>query len=126
MTISVDRPGEISSVRMLRNSTVTHLQDGDQRNVELKIVSRGAKTVTVEVPNSNYLPAGPYMLFVHRVKPEWRDRIPAVEILHRVFEPPRAPARTQQSQQGRDPALLDLVARVHEVDAALERVLGRL
>lgn len=65
MTISVDRPSEISSVRMLRNSTVTHLQDGDQRNVELKIVSRAAKTVTVEVPNSNYLPAGPYMLFVH-------------------------------------------------------------
>ena len=65
MTIRVDRPGDISSVRMLRNSTVTHLQDGDQRNVELRIVRKTQNAVTVEVPNSNYLPAGPYMLFVH-------------------------------------------------------------
>ena len=60
------RPAERNlSVRMVRNPTVTHLQDGDQRNVELKVVKTLKDAVQVEVPSSNYLPPGPYMLFAH-------------------------------------------------------------
>ncbi|HUR75712.1 MAG TPA: galactose oxidase-like domain-containing protein [Sporichthya sp.] len=65
LTVKVDRPADISSVVLVRNPSVTHLQDGDQRNVVLEIVGRTAKAVQVKVPDNNYLPAGPYMLFAN-------------------------------------------------------------
>lgn len=51
---------------MLRNTSITHLVDGDQRNVELPIVARDANSVQVQIPASTVLPPGPYMLFAHR------------------------------------------------------------
>ncbi|MGQ0465310.1 MAG: galactose oxidase-like domain-containing protein [Sporichthyaceae bacterium] len=65
LTVNVDRAADIATMVLVRNPSVTHLFDADQRSVELKIVKRTAKTVTVEVPGTNLLPAGPYMLFAN-------------------------------------------------------------
>jgi hypothetical protein len=58
---------DIESVVMVRNPSITHLIDGDQRNVELKIIKRSGRMVTVAgPPNGAVAPAGPYLLFVNR------------------------------------------------------------
>lgn len=88
LTVKVDRPAEVSSVRMLRNTSLTHLVDGDQRNVELEVVGRTAKAVKVAVPGSTYLPPGPYMLFAH-VDSE-KGEIPSVS--RQVFVDAKLPA----------------------------------
>ncbi len=57
---------KISSVTLVRNPSVTHLVDGDQRVVELKVLSRSGNKLTVAMaPNGNVVPPGPYMLFVN-------------------------------------------------------------
>lgn len=74
--IEVDSPSAISSVRMFRNTTATHLVDSDQRAVDLRIVGRTADSVTVAVPGREVLPPGPYMLFANRTSE--RGEIPSV------------------------------------------------
>ncbi|MEA2468969.1 MAG: hypothetical protein QOJ57_3095, partial [Thermoleophilaceae bacterium] len=66
-SIDVDVPAsEVESVVLVRNPTLTHLVDGDQRNVELPIVGRSGHRVTVSTPpDGNVAPPGPYMLFVN-------------------------------------------------------------
>jgi hypothetical protein len=66
-SIDVDVPAsEVKSVVLVRNPTLTHLVDGDQRNVELPIVGRSGHRVTVAAPpDGNVAPPGPYMLFVN-------------------------------------------------------------
>ena len=66
-SIDVDVPAkEVESVVLVRNPTLTHLVDGDQRNVELPIVARSGHRVTVaSPPDGNVAPPGPYMLFVN-------------------------------------------------------------
>ena len=66
-SIDVDVPAsEVKSVVVVRNPTLTHLVDGDQRNVELPIVARSGHRVTVAAPpDGNVAPPGPYMLFVN-------------------------------------------------------------
>ncbi|GAC1326926.1 MAG: hypothetical protein NVSMB17_00240 [Candidatus Dormibacteria bacterium] len=60
---SPDAP-TIQSVVLSRNTALTHLVDGDQRTIDLPIVSRTADTVTViSPPTSAVAPAGPYLLF---------------------------------------------------------------
>ncbi|HKN89991.1 MAG TPA: galactose oxidase-like domain-containing protein [Acidimicrobiia bacterium] len=61
---------------MVRNLSVTHLVDGDQRTVDVPVVSRTADSVTVRVPGNTVLPPGPYMLFVNRSTPQ--GEIPSV------------------------------------------------
>ena len=57
----------VDSVVLVRNPSVTHIVDGDQRNVELPIVGRSGNRVFVRrPPNANIAPPGPYMLFVNR------------------------------------------------------------
>lgn len=54
----------IQSVVLSRNTAITHLVDGDQRTVELPIISRTADTITVTSPPTRAVaPAGPYLLF---------------------------------------------------------------
>lgn len=66
VTLGVDDPSRVASVVVVRNPAITHLHDNDQRTVELKVVGRTARTVTVEVPKAAaVLPPGPYMLFVN-------------------------------------------------------------
>ncbi|HEX3829868.1 MAG TPA: galactose oxidase-like domain-containing protein [Sporichthyaceae bacterium] len=45
VTVEVEKPGDISSIRLVRNGSYTHLINGDQRTVELNIVKRDAKSV---------------------------------------------------------------------------------
>jgi hypothetical protein len=57
----------IDSVVLVRNPSVTHLVDADQRNVVLKVLSRQGSTLRVAAPpNGAVAPPGPYMLFVNR------------------------------------------------------------
>jgi hypothetical protein len=66
MTLTVDSPTRVTSVRLVRNTSLTHLIDGDQRSVVLDVVERRGNRITVRVPGRNVLPAGPYMLFANR------------------------------------------------------------
>jgi LPXTG-motif cell wall-anchored protein len=51
----------------VRNASITHLTDADQRTVELPIVSKSGGNVKVSVTdNKAVLPAGPYMLFINK------------------------------------------------------------
>jgi hypothetical protein len=101
LTVKVDRPGDISSIRLYRNPSQTHLVDGDQRNVELKIVGRTANAVQVEVPGSNYLPPGPYFLFAHTMSDS--GEIPSVA--RQVFVDSKPPATVVQAMMTRQIAL---------------------
>ncbi len=57
---------EIDSVRLVRNTAITHVIDADQRQVVLPVVKRAGQTLTVKSPPSgDVAPAGPYMLFVN-------------------------------------------------------------
>jgi hypothetical protein len=65
LTISTPQAASVDKVMLVRNTALTHLIDGDQRSVELPVVSRTDDTVTVQVPSSdNVVPPGPYMLFI--------------------------------------------------------------
>jgi hypothetical protein len=66
MTIAVDSPSKITSVRLVRNTALTHLVDSDQRTVDLRIVKRSGNDLTLAVPDANVLTPGPYMLFANR------------------------------------------------------------
>src|SRR3954447_3641186 len=60
------RASRVKSVMLVRNPTLTHLVDGDQRSVQLPIVRRSRHRVVVKAPPSgNVAPPGPYMLFVN-------------------------------------------------------------
>ena len=51
----------------MRNPSVTHLVDADQRNVVLKVLSRHGNTLRLAAPpKAAVAPPGPYMLFVNR------------------------------------------------------------
>ncbi|HVE63715.1 MAG TPA: galactose oxidase-like domain-containing protein [Mycobacteriales bacterium] len=67
ITVAVTDAPSVKSVVVVRNTALTHLVDADQRTVELPIVARTAKSVTVLAPPSSAVaPAGPYMLFANR------------------------------------------------------------
>ncbi len=56
----------IGKVVLVRDPSVTHLEDADQRTVELKISSNQGGAITAAVPGAAVLPPGPYMLFIER------------------------------------------------------------
>lgn len=107
MTIKVDSPSEISSVRMVRNSTLTHLVDGDQRNVVLKVVKRAGNKLTVAVPDANVVPPGPYWLFANRKHA--KGEIPSVSRQVTVGYGGKA-ARSASAPDSQGPAQLPLPA----------------
>jgi Domain of unknown function (DUF1929) len=58
---------EIESVVLVRNASQTHIVDGDQRSVVLRVIERRGNRLTVAAPpNGNVAPPGPYMLFMNR------------------------------------------------------------
>ena len=68
---------QIESVVLVRNPSLTHLTDGDQRTVVLPVIARQGRSVTVSAPpHGNVAPPGPYMLFVNS-KSE-RGSIPSI------------------------------------------------
>ncbi len=66
-TVQTAQAQSIESVVLVRNTSLTHIVDGAQRNVELRILSRSGNSVTVEMPaQKSVLPPGPYMLFINQ------------------------------------------------------------
>jgi hypothetical protein len=62
-----EKTDDIESVVLVRNPSITHLIDGDQRSIELRIIKREGHMLTVAgPPNGAVAPPGPYMLFVNR------------------------------------------------------------
>jgi len=67
-----EKADDIESVRISRNSAVTHLVDADQRQVVLPVTGRkhdarnGDLLLVKAPPNGNVAPPGPYMLFVNK------------------------------------------------------------
>jgi hypothetical protein len=58
---------DVANVVLVRNPSVTHLIDADQRNVVLKVIGRNGSTLRLAAPaSSTVVPPGPYMLFVNR------------------------------------------------------------
>jgi hypothetical protein len=57
---------QIGKVVLVRNASITHLTDADQRSVELRVLSMSGRQLTLAVPRPSVLPPGPYMLFVER------------------------------------------------------------
>jgi hypothetical protein len=55
----------IDSVVLIRNPSVTHVIDNDQRTVELAFTQNGASLQIDPLPDANVLPPGPYLLFVN-------------------------------------------------------------
>jgi hypothetical protein len=64
--VSTTDAGQIGKVVLVRNPSITHLTDADQRSVELRVLSVSGRQLSVAVPRSSVLPPGPYMLFVER------------------------------------------------------------
>lgn len=66
-TVNTPDAGTIDSVVLVRRPTLTHLVDGDQRNVVLPIVGRSGGSLQVRMPSEQaVVPPGQYMLFVVR------------------------------------------------------------
>lgn len=66
-TINTPTGTQISKVLLIRKTAITHLVDGDQRAVSLKIIEKTPGMVRVQMPSSSaVVPAGPYMLFIVR------------------------------------------------------------
>ncbi|MGH8908040.1 MAG: galactose oxidase-like domain-containing protein [Egibacteraceae bacterium] len=83
MTIATPRAGEVFSVMLVRRTSLTHLVDGDQRTVELPILSRGNGELTVAAPPDGAVaPPGDYMLFINRGTGQ--DLVPSVSVPVRV------------------------------------------
>jgi hypothetical protein len=89
LTIHTPNAADITRVVLVRNQSATHLIDGDQRSVEVPVVSRTGDSVTVMVPGNTVLPPGPYMLFVNRTTP--KGEIPSVSRQVYVGGPVPAP-----------------------------------
>src|SRR5581483_11578242 len=67
LTINTLQAPSIDDVTLVRNTSITHLVDGDQRSVVTPIVSRTATSLTIQVPTSdNVVPPGPYMVFINQ------------------------------------------------------------
>jgi hypothetical protein len=63
--------GKVASVVLVRNPSVTHLIDADQRNVVLRVLHRDGDHLTLAgPPDGAVAPPGPYMLFVNRKGPK--------------------------------------------------------
>lgn len=81
--VKLDVPAtDIDSVVLVRRAAVTHLVDGGQRSVELPVVGRQGKTLTVAAPpRAAVAPEGPYMLFVNRTTADGLVPSVAAELL---------------------------------------------
>jgi len=68
IAIHTDIPAsDVKTVMLMRNTSITHLVDANQRAIELPVVGRNGDTVSVKAPpNGNVAPPGPYMVFVNR------------------------------------------------------------
>lgn len=76
----------VDKVTLIRRTVMTHLIDGDQRAVELRITGRNGNNLELAMPESqDVLPAGEYMLFVS--KDADGERVPSVSTSVTVVNP---------------------------------------
>jgi hypothetical protein len=103
LTVATKDAGAISKVVLVRNPSMSHLTDGDQRSVELRILRRHGNTLDVAVPGRSVVPNGPYMLFiergatvhgVNRLVPSVSRPVMVRRGAHRVSRRPRVVARS--------------------------------
>ena len=64
LSLETEQAQQIQSVLLVRNGSLTHLVDADQRTVELRITKRSEGRVRAVVPGSAVVPPGPYLAFV--------------------------------------------------------------
>ena len=64
LDIETHQAQRVTKVVLVRNPSMTHLTDGDQRTVEVPIVGREGDELMVKLPDSSVLPTGPYMVFI--------------------------------------------------------------
>lgn len=57
----------VKEVVLIRHTAATHVVDGGQSSIQLRVVGRRGHTLTLAAPpNGDVTPPGPYMLFVNR------------------------------------------------------------
>ncbi|MHB8342455.1 MAG: galactose oxidase-like domain-containing protein, partial [Mycobacteriales bacterium] len=76
LTVSTPDAARVDTVELVRNTALTHLVDGDQRTVQLRILSQSGDQLTVAVPGPDVLPPGPYLLFINAASP--KGQVPSV------------------------------------------------
>jgi Domain of unknown function (DUF1929) len=77
ITMATPDAARVESVVLMRNTAITHLVDGDQRSVVLRVVAREGDNLTLAAPPSGKVaPPGPYLLFANKRTP--RGLIPSV------------------------------------------------
>ncbi|MDQ1687777.1 MAG: hypothetical protein QOK42_752 [Frankiaceae bacterium] len=64
ISLETQQAPDVQSVLLVRNPSLTHLIDADQRSVELRITKRSDGRVEAAVPGSAVVPPGPYLAFV--------------------------------------------------------------
>jgi hypothetical protein len=85
------------NVLLMRNTTITHLVNADQRSVQLRVLGRDGATLTlVAPPDRAVTPAGPYLLFANR--PGEDGLVPSVG--KQVFVDAPVPAAIASSPTG--------------------------
>ncbi|MEM6967310.1 MAG: PA14 domain-containing protein, partial [Bacteroidota bacterium] len=62
-TIQVATNTSIGSFALVRNSSITHSTNNDQRRIPLTFTDLGNNNYQLDIPNRNILPPGSYMLF---------------------------------------------------------------
>jgi Domain of unknown function (DUF1929) len=90
-TLNVNTPdaASIASVVLVRNTAFTHVVDGDQRSIVLRVTGRDGDSLhVVAPPNGNVAPPGPYLLFINKRTP--RGLVPSVAT--QVFVGPQGAA----------------------------------
>ena len=64
LSLETEQAQRVESVLLVRNPSLTHLVDGDQRTVELRITRRSGDRIEAAVPGASVLPPGPYLAFI--------------------------------------------------------------
>lgn len=113
-TITTDQPAaDIAKVMLIRNTALTHLVDGDQKAIELSVVARDGRRLTVAAPPSgDVAPPGPYMVFADESTP--KGLVPSVA--HQVSV--GVPMPTYARHAERVPSGATLMSRIRALTAA--------
>jgi hypothetical protein len=76
--VQTPQAAEVVEVALVRNPSITHLIDADQRTVHLPFTTPGGAELRVDVPPAEVVPPGDYMLFVMVEDPATGKRVPSV------------------------------------------------
>ncbi len=69
-SLTVTGASSLHSIVLMKRTATTHLVDGDQRAVELRVLSTLLNTRTVAVPGPTVLPPGKYVLYANINTPD--------------------------------------------------------